>query len=332
MFVSRFRLLIPVLAGIVLLLAVLGANAAPASADGPVDAVHFFRIPQYYSSIASPEDYTAKMTYHGGPVMQTLKAYLIFWGPTGHSIPAGYQNLIKRYFNDIGGSSFYNILTAYFQNPGKVHPKNISTLGGVWVDTKNNYPHTGNAANPLTDADIRAEVKRAINKKGWSNGLTTMFFVFTAHGIESCFDSSLQQCTPGTTHPVYCAYHSDFVLNNKDTIYANMPYAATWPIAPHVGGCYDPTVITKSPNNNLDADVEVSPTSHEHFEAANDPRLNAWYDFQGWEIGDKCAYYFGSIAGNGSNLTLNGHPYIAQLEWTNKRANGSQYAGCSKVK
>ena len=49
-------------------------------------------------------------------------------------------------------------------------------------------------------------------------------------------------------------------------------------------------------------------------EAATDPLLNAWYDLAGYEIGDKCAWIFGS--GNG-DVTWNGHSYEVQKEWDN---------------
>lgn len=326
MYVSRFRFLIPAFAGLVLLLILSSTNVAPALADDPGSAVHLFRLPSYYQQRGT-QDIHSNMTYHGGPVMLTVKAYLIFWAPPGHSIPKGYRNLLKRYFSDIGGSNFYHILTQYFQNPGNKHQKNISTFGGLWVDTTHPYPHAGTAAHPLTDADIQGEVKRAISTKGWTNGLGAQFLVFTAKGIESCIDSL--DCTPGTAHGVYCAYHGRFALNGKDAIYANMPYDGTWQGS---NGCRSNLVIT-SPNNNIDADIEISTTSHEHFEAANDPRLNAWFDndpLGGWEIGDKCAYFYGSIAGNGSNLTLNGHPYIIQLEWSNANGNGTDRSGCVK--
>jgi hypothetical protein len=104
-----------------------------------------------------------------------------------------------------------------------------------------------------------------------------------------------------------------------------MPYANSWG-----GSCGG---IAKSPNNNVDADIEVSVTSHEQFEAVTDaipppagpqPPVTAWTDPQGYEIGDKCAYTYGAVAADGSNLNLNGHPYIIQLEWSNA------ISGCAK--
>src|SRR5258708_29082576 len=95
-----------------------------------------------------------------------------------------------------------------------------------------------------------------------------MFFVFTAKGVESCYDPIHypSDCTIGRTPATgYCAYHSSYT-SGGEIIYANMPYAATW----HSGFLYTCDNISQSPNGNLDADIEISPTSHEMFEAVTD--------------------------------------------------------------
>jgi hypothetical protein len=92
-------------------------------------------------------------------------------------------------------------------------------------------------------------------------------------------------------------------------IYANQPYAGS------ASGCRVPS----SPNNDLDADSTINVTSHEHMEAVTDPVLNAWSDLTGQEIGDKCAWDFGtpSLAGGKANVQWNGNYYIVQQEWDN---------------
>jgi hypothetical protein len=236
---------------------------------------------------------TTNMTYNSGPVEQNVAAYTIFWSP--HStISSGYRTLIDRYFQDIGGSAFYNIVSQYYQLPGPAYMQNISTLGGTWIDT-NPYPGgRGTSTNPLSDADIENEVTRALSlNSSWNPvSLGKMYFVYTEPGIESCFDPSVRfrdlSCTLGVSSPPanqYCAYHSTFGTLSQPVMYANMPYGETWP-----GGCRS---FNTSPNGDIAADTESSTSSHEHFEAANDPLLNAWFDNSGAEIGDKCAYRFG---------------------------------------
>jgi hypothetical protein len=263
------------------------------------------------------------MAYFGGQVMVTSKTYSIYWIPAGFTVASGYQTLVIRYLTDIGGSAFYNIMTQYYQNPNTQHIQNISTFGGTWADTQAYPGGRGSRTNPLTDADIQAEVQRAVSVNGWVPSVNTMFLIFTARGVESCIDPST--CTPGTAHPAFCAYHGYFTAGTQTYVYANMPYDETWTTS-----CRQ---FTKSPNGNIAADSEISTLSHEHFEAVTDVNpppttpiagVTAWTDSQGFEIGDKCAYTYGTKAANGSNITLNGHPYIMQLEWSNA------VSGCAK--
>lgn len=306
----------------------LPAAAAP-SATG---FAHVLHTPEWYAlqggreersvpDVSTPENArgalgfasSSNMTYHGGSVMLTVTAYAIYWGPGGHVIPSTYEALINRWFNDLGGTTLYNIVTQYSEGNPPTYLQNVATLGGAWIDTVNPYPHAGTGADPLQDSDIQAEVERAIVANGWPNGgLNAAFFVFTAKGIESCADAV--DCTIGTAHPVYCAYHSGFFSGSSDVIlYSNMPYAGTW----SSGYPYTCGNVSPSPNNDPDADEEISIVSHEQFESVTDPLGDAWFDATGSEIGDKCAYNFGAVGSNGSNVTLNGDPYIVQQEWSN---------------
>ncbi|GAC1302710.1 MAG: hypothetical protein NVSMB27_42630 [Ktedonobacteraceae bacterium] len=238
------------------------------------------------------------LLYHGGPIMpNTTRAYAIFWEPSGSTVSATYNSLLSRYFGDVGGSGLYHVNTQYKDSHNRI--PSGSVLGGSWVDTAA-YP-----SNILIDSQIQQEVTHAQQVNGWTAALTHIFFVFTAKGENICFDSTYTQCS----FTYFCAYHSAFGKN----IYAAMPYTGTVLTA-----CGVPT--GKSPNNDIDADSTINVTSHEQMEAATDPHLNAWYDASGAENGDKCAWTFGSVAANGSNVTWNGHPYIVQREWDNAKS------------
>jgi hypothetical protein len=308
--------------------------------------VHFFYNSDVY---AHPEKYpqlfnpagpspTHKMTYHGGSIMLTHKAYLIFW-TGGHSFASTYMSLIERWFTDVGSTSMYNINHQYYQctlptcSP-KTYIQNTESLGGYFLDTVHPYPsgRPGTASAPLLNADIYNEAYNAILYKGWPlGGLNVEFYVFTPKGVESCFDSSHSGCTIGagahfgTESSSYCAYHSWFYVSPHYFIYANMSYAATW----KTGYTYNCGTHSTTVNGNPDADIEISPTSHEQFESVTDPLINAWYDSNGaGEIGDKCAYRYGTIAPNGSNVYLHLHYYIIQQEWSNAAFIGIAYSGC----
>ena len=48
--------------------------------------------------------------------------------------------------------------------------------------------------------------------------------------------------------------------------------------------------------------------------------MNAWLDSSGQEIGDKCAWSFGTTNTDGSNVNWNGNPYLVQQEWDNAQS------------
>lgn len=229
------------------------------------------------------------LTYHSGSVMSgTVHVYAIFWEPTGN-VSTNYNSLIQRYFGDMGGSPLYAINSQYTQTGGGFSSNSV--LSASWVDSQA-FPES-----PLLDTDIQNEVTRAQQVNSWSSGIDNIFFVFTERGENLCFDASKTQCASNT----FCAYHNYY--GNNNTIYAAMPYAASFSCDPGT-----------SPNNN-EADQTINVTSHEQMEAATDPYLNAWYDSAGYEIGDKCAWIFGSLNGQGADVTWNSNPYIVQEEW-----------------
>ena len=91
--------------------------------------------------------------------------------------------------------------------------------------------------------------------------------------------------------------------------------------------------VIESPNNNPDADTEISPTSHEINESITDPDTETgWYDSHGFENGDECAYIFGATNGQAGalyNQTIFGLHFLTQQEFSNNVFNASGgTAGC----
>jgi hypothetical protein len=269
---------------------------------------------------------TSNMSYHNGPVMQsTSTTYAIFWEPatlqngSATSVSSTFNSLVQRYFGDVGGSGLYQNNTQYYQISGGVTQYIVqsSTLGGVYVDTSP-YPasacsDSATPGNCLSDAQIQSEVSKVMTANGWSGGLTHLFFVFTSYGEGSCYSSSSCAFTQ------YCAYHSNFTSGSQTVLYANMPYANTSPSA---------CDVSTTPNGDIAADSVINVTSHEHMEAVTDPLGSAWYDNRGYEIGDKCAWNFGSVSldGNTANVAWTNPStgatdyYIVQQEWDNHKS------------
>ncbi|WP_376796649.1 hypothetical protein [Thermogemmatispora sp.] len=244
-----------------------------------------------------PQSTSHNLLYHDGPVMgHTMTAYAIFWEPAGSQVSASYHQLIERYFQDVGNSALYRNNGQYPDGSGQAPTG--ATFGGSWIDRRP-YP-----APTLSDAQIQEEIRRALQIQGWTASLSHMFFVFTARGENICYNNF---CSFSS----FCAYHGYF---DKEIIYAVIPYT---------GSDRQACGLSSSPNHDSDADSSINVTSHEQMEGATDPLLNAWYDSQGSEIGDKCSWEFGPTGSDGGNVTWNGHRYLVQKEWDN------QSGGCT---
>ena len=289
-------------------------------ADSPVvvgdqnHSVHIYPTP----SLAPTLPPAGVLLYNGGPIMPTLTTYAIFWLPSrlqngaSTSMSTKYQPVIKNFLGDYPAHGIANNSTQYFSSISgtTTYVKSTGGFGGFVVDT-NPYPASGcndgvTGTNCITDAQLQAEISRVMGVKGWTSGLNKMFLVFTSSGEGSCFNGSSTSCA----YTDYCAYHGYFGSTASPVIYGNMPYA-------------DPTYCSvasqKFPSGDHFADAAVNVTSHEMTEADTDPELNAWQASNGEEIGDLCAWTFGTLSWDTSlaNQMWNGRFYDLQLEYDN---------------
>jgi len=143
--------------------------------------------------------------------------------------------------------------------------------------------------------------------------------------VESCFfagstTTAANACTINyQPSAAYCAYHNEA---NSSAIYANMLYPIYLSKVGFTCGTEKNFGAIQSPNGNPDADVEISPTSHEISESITDPdTLTGWYDSSGFENGDECAYVFGQTQGSAGHLynqVINGLHFLTQEEFSNR--------------
>lgn len=255
-----------------------------------------------------------KVTYHDGRVMHHVNAYIIFWLPPGTSFePNGsdgrFESLMKGYFADVNGSALSQLMSQYGDYEGPVMPD--VHLVSTYLDTAP-YPQPGTRAKPLTDTNIEDELSRVVSAQQWPTDETTMVAVFTGYGIETCTPKS--GCTFGTHG--FCAYHSDYQALYNGT-YTDGVYLYI-PVTP---ACVSQTYQTYygSPHGDPVAEAAMDFLSHEHFETVTDPFRAGWYgaDASTTEVGDLCVSSFGTIS-HSSNVSLNGHPYLIQSEWSAK--------------
>src|SRR5947209_7846614 len=180
---------------------------------------------------AVPGSGFGSLQYHSGGKVQTgtHNTYAIYWGT---SFSSSYSTLINGFFTNVAAdngkpSNVYYSDTQYYQTINNV--KNYVTysehFAGSWADSAN--PTTHNCSNTdggtvacVTDADVQAEVSKAMAANSWTAGQGNEYFVFLGNGISTCTDSSGSECA----FSYFCAYHSSFSTGSGPVLYANMPY------------------------------------------------------------------------------------------------------------
>ncbi|MGO8856796.1 MAG: hypothetical protein ACLQO1_13955 [Steroidobacteraceae bacterium] len=310
-------------------------NPALTSWDSSGNYHHIMPTIQLLPSAVSSTD-TGPLLYHGGPIITSLEVYSIYWTPThlqsgaAASMPTAYQSFLTQLAADYSGHSLSSIAAQYYQTISGVTEYVSGLTGGTgssgsdaatYVDA-NSYPAskcTPTAVNCLSDAEIQTEVARVMSVKGWTGGLTKIFVIYLAQGEETCLAAN------SCSNTAFCGYHGHFTNSAGATVvYANMPYA-------NLTGCHSPT--TPSPSGNVYADTEGSILAHEITEAITDPEGTAWFSAQGNEIGDLCAFNFGTNTWDYSKTTLS---YLANQMWNGhhyelQRMYDNHYGGCSQV-
>ncbi len=237
---------------------------------------------------------------------------------------SNYETTINQYFTDVAAAATANatdnVYSVATQYSGITYG---STFGGSYVATSpypTNTCHDGVDKFCLTDGQLQAEIGKVIAAKGWPlDTQTAMYFIFTPANVGVCLFNGQPSNTNACTTNAFCAYHSDA----GSFIYAAEPDAAA------VAGGF--CSAGEAPEGN-GADATINTISHEQNEAITDPYGNAWTsnDTFGPEIGDLCAYDFGTPLGNPGteyNQVINSHNYYLQLEYSNQDSGCVPYLG-----
>ncbi len=283
--------------------------------------------PLRHAALRTFDEYFSNLDYNGGPVMPSNANYAFYWDPSGApKYPAGYQTGVDRFLEDLahdsGGAANVESISSQYNDAAGQHAAYSSQFAGAIVDT-DPYPANGcsRATICLTDAQLQAELKSYVKAHALPADLTHEYFMLTPPGVEDCFTAAGNECSAGSSVPVYCAYHGDVALPGGGVIvYANDPYVTG------NAGCDD----GNHPNGVADGAIEGG-LSHEHNESITDPEPNnAWTDFggAGGEIGDKCRTFeesteYGAPLGKAPdgaayNQLINGDYYWYQQEWSNQ--------------
>jgi hypothetical protein len=297
-------------------------------------------------------DGNVMMTASTGP----LVVVPIFWDPTGFPMSSAYKNVILSYLAGVAkdsgghGKNVFSVLDEYSGNNGQVqynvqlgptiNDTDPLTSGCTLesADTTGIYADGTGYSACVDDAQLQTEVENVVAANGFPHNLTHIYVLYTAKAVESCFNPGQTATNAGgqfctINHEptaAYCAYHS---IDTNAAIYANLSYPIYQSPVGFTCGTDARFPVIESPNGNPDADVEISPTSHEISEAITDPDTQTgWFDVAGNEIGDDCAYVFGRTRGAPGgyfNQVINGGHFITQEEFSNKLfASSGGTAGC----
>jgi hypothetical protein len=276
-----------------------------------------------------PLNFTANAYVMGGygntPGATTITP--IFWTGKSYSFPTRYEPVIDQYLHDVAAASntannVFSPAEEYYQqiNGGPLQYIHYQVTANAQIVDTNAYPlaSQGGCAvasgynRCVTDAEEQAQLKTLVTSDHLVVNSAHIYMVFFPPGVETCFTSNgVTSCSSN----VYCGYHSSFSYNGP-LIYANMPY-------PNLSSCSDPWDGAQSPNGAPEADAMISIVSHEYNESITDWD-GAWFDSNGYEDGDECAYVYGKplggslASGTAYNQVINGHHYFTQDEFSNK--------------
>lgn len=219
------------------------------------------------------------LLYHNGPVMTApVTVRPIYWGTKWANLnyigdkTTGLTNLYSGYSN----SAHAAISSQYGQSNGAKTSTVVSVVAPVIDTTAAKYSRT---------LDISKEV---LKMNPTSLDETAYYPVYT-------------DIPRGSAK--FCAWHSSFTTTDGKHIKFAFFFDIQNDTSCSVTGAYtEPSLVTQSLAN-----VSI----HELAEAMTDPEITAWYDKNGLENADKCAWKF-------KEVTLNQTKWILQGEWDNK--------------
>lgn len=285
--------------------------------------------------VAAGQPMPVNMAYFGGAVQVKPMIYLVYWGwgeagafdhtGTIASDPDGVGALMSRFIAAIGGTSWANIVTQYYQSNNNGTYSNAGNpkkqLAGVWHD--NSTPIHDN----LSPLDLAREADHAAQHFQVTDLTNAQIVVATPQKFNEA----------GFNQSQYCAWH-DFTTPisypgvTQGIAFVNMPYVL------NAGGGCGQDFVNPAPRGDHDGVTIV--LGHEIAETVTDPgaesraglvQYGAWFDYQSWEIGDKCAWVGDGLQVPGAPFNMignDGGAYPVQTLWSNQALNGAGY--CSQ--
>ncbi len=192
------------------------------------------------------------LQWHGGPVDSATDVYAIYWDPV-KAYRSDWMQSIDGYLHNVGADSgkldnVFALNAQYRTATGERASYNV-TFRGAYTDTYP-YPAVSGCSEPkiqpkcLTDAQIRAELKRFVTAEELPTGREVVYYVLTPEAVTVCLDKGagsgncststeeLKEEQADTTGPALeasgvCGYHSVIEPGSESPIvYAVQPWVA----------------------------------------------------------------------------------------------------------
>jgi hypothetical protein len=204
------------------------------------------------------------LTDHGGPEIPSAGFRAVYWNSsvansTASSSKLPIKTVIDNFSIAFSTSPDYTIIQQYGTRNTIA---NTLDHGGFAI-------YSQSTQSRISDSGIQSFLKSLFTSGQEQVDPNTVYGVYFPSGMKV----SLQG---GTSCSAFCGYHSHFTYNGLLIKYAVFPYT----------DCRACSVSGKTV-----ADILTIVTSHEIREAVTDSLGTAWYDSQGYEADDKCAWH-----------------------------------------
>ena len=287
-----------VLIGVAVVATIAGGSAA-ADRGGPPDGLPDVAAGPAFGYVPSqsarneggprPKGHVSLLQYHGGPVQSGgTTVYPVYWGSAWSSSYSATKTGLQGFYQGVGGSPYAKSNTEYTDGSG-THVSSAVAYGADLSDT------SAAPSNAPSTSQVLAEVAKVTGNNPVPGAYYPVY-------------SDQPRGTAG-----YCAWHSAGTING-----IQVQFGFFFSLVGD-SGC-NPGDTQTGHSQQLAALGNVS--GHELSEMMTDPRLDAWYDQQGNENSDKCAWTFSGL------VTLsNGSQWKIQGNWSNAAANANSGYG-----
>jgi hypothetical protein len=238
------------------------------------------------------------MRWHGGAVLHSSAPYLIFWTPSGESIPPTWEGLLARYLKDVAADSgksndVFGALRQYHDAIGFADYRQTFNPARQVIVDRHPYPGRDQCSHVsvtfptcMSDLQIEAEVSRLIAADHLpTDGGTSsrefpanapIYFVLLPADVNLC--RTFYPCgdQPGGS----CAYHSGFDDPGGAAVLFAPILTECHATSPGITGLKDYQLdgnpALQEPNG-VPADALLTPLSHELGETTTDPGQTGWF-------------------------------------------------------